>query len=187
MTILKVAQLGHPVLRQQAASLTRSSLLSPDTQRLIDDMIDTMREYEGVGLAAPQVHVSLRIFVAEVSQNSRYPEQADFNLQVFVNPQLEFLGAERVLGWEGCLSIADLRGEVPRCPKLRLKAWNREAKPVEHILEGFAATIVQHETDHLDGIVYLDRMPDMRSLCFNREYDRYWRRDDDGDEQGSDE
>lgn len=171
--ILKVARLGHPVLRQVARDLTPEEIASPETQRLVEDMIETMREYDGVGLAAPQVHQSLRILVIEVASNPRYPEAPAIPLSVFFNLHLEGVGDEKVTDWEGCLSVPGLRGRVPRFQKVRGRAVTRDGKPVEFEAEGFAARVLQHEGDHLDGRVYLDSMTDMRSLSFVEELRRY--------------
>lgn len=178
MPILKVARLGHPVLRQQAQALTRKELASSTVQQLIDNMIDTMREYEGVGLAAPQVHESKSIFVMEVAENERYPDAPAYGLKVFVNPQLSFPDPEQDLGWEGCLSIPNMRGLVPRYKKLHIKAWDRDGKDVALTVEGFPAIVMQHEADHLAGVVYLDRMRDLTALAFDQEYERYWVKDE---------
>ncbi len=175
MVIRKVARLGHPVLRQKAGLVLPQELRLDATQQLIDDMVETMREYEGVGLAAPQVHVSKRIFVVEIeAHHPRYPEAPEFELLIVVNPELTLLDNAWVSGWEGCLSIPGLKGSVPRCGKVHLKALDRNGRTFEKTLVGFAAVVTQHEYDHLDGIVYLDRMPDLSSLCYDHEYERYW-------------
>ena len=180
MAILKVARLGHPVLRQVASALSRDQLLNPAIQILIDDMMDTVREYDGVGLAAPQVHAPLRIFIVEIAEdNPRYPEQQGEAVQLaLINPVLEFPSDEKVLGWEGCLSIPDMRGQVPRFTKVNVKAWDRQGNEIILNLQGFPAVVVQHENDHLDGILYPDRMLNLSTLCFNREYDRFWAKEE---------
>jgi peptide deformylase len=172
MSILKVARLGHPAVRTQARELTAEELRSDDVQRLIDDMVETMHEYDGVGLAAPQVHVSLRLAVIEV------PESDDRTghgvpLTVLVNPVVTPSGPDQVEGYEGCLSVPDLRGLVSRFARLRLDALNREGQPWQVDAEGFFARVIQHECDHLDGQVYLDRMAGMRTLSFLSEFHRY--------------
>ena len=172
MSILKVARIGHPVVRAAARDLTPEEIRSPAIQRLIDDMRVTMYEYEGVGLAAPQIHESLRLAVLEVPGSDKRSGEA-VSFTVLVNPKVTPLGPETVEGWEGCLSIPDLRGLVPRFTRLRLEALDRQGKPYAVEAEGFHARVVQHECDHLDGGVYLDRMRDMRTLSFIKELHDY--------------
>jgi len=170
--ILKVARIGHPVVRAVAAPVPDGDVSSADFQRLVDDMIVTMHEYEGVGLAAPQVHVPLRVAVIEVpASDERSP--AGVPLTVLVNPVVTPLGDERAPGWEGCLSIPGLRGVVPRFDRVRLEALDRDGRPFVAEASGFFARVIQHECDHLDGKVYLDRMPDLRTLSFLRELHRH--------------
>jgi peptide deformylase len=170
--ILKVARLGHPALRAKAEPVEHARITTPDFQRLIDDMVETMREYDGVGLAAPQVHVSLRLAVLEVSASDERAQEA-VPLTVLVNPQLTTLGKERATGWEGCLSVPDLRGQVPRFKRLKLEALDRQGQPFSLEARGFHARLIQHECDHLDGGVYLDRMNGLRSLAFLNEFERH--------------
>lgn len=174
MAILKVARLGHPILRRVADPLPPEAIPTPETQRFIDDMIETMREHDGVGLAAPQVHVSRQIAVFEVQGSPRYPDVPAVPLTVLINPVLTPLGDETVEEWEGCLSIPDLRGRVPRYRAVRLEALGRQGEPVELVVKEFFARVLQHECDHLKGRVYLDRMPDLGSLAHLREWTRYW-------------
>ncbi len=173
MSILKVCRLGHPVLRQIASAVSRQEIATPDLQRLVDDMIITMREYEGVGLAAPQVHVSKQVAVLEVEKHPRYPEVPPLPLTVLINPHIVPLNEEKVEGWEGCLSIPDLRGVVPRYREIRVEALDRRGNPVEFIARDFHARVVQHEYDHLQGKVYLDRMPSFHTLSYLAEWQRY--------------
>ena len=170
--ILKVARIGNPVVREPARDVSPSRLRSKDLQRLIDDMVETMHEYDGVGLAAPQVHVGLRLAVIEVSGDDDRVRAA-VPLTVLVNPVLRPLGDEMVEDWEGCLSIPDLRGVVPRRRRLELRALDRHGKPYRRVAEDFFARVIQHECDHLDGSVYLDRMAGMRTLSFLEEWDRH--------------
>ena len=174
MSILKVAQMGHPVLRTRAEEVTPEELRTPEVQRLIDDMLVTMREYQGVGLAAPQVHVGKRIAVIESHKNPRYPDAGDFAMRVLVNPVLTPLTGETIRWWEGCLSIPGIRGLVHRPVKIRVECLDRDGAPQEFVAEGFSAVVIQHETDHLDGVLYLDRMSDLRALAYQREYEEYW-------------
>jgi len=174
MSILKVARLGHPVLRQQSAPVPMEEIRSRETQQLIDDMVETMREYNGAGLAAPQVHVLKQICVIEVSGNPRYPEAPSIPLTVLVNPRVTPLTDEREDGWEGCLSVPDMRGMVPRLTAVRLEAYDREGQPIDLVAKEFFARVIQHETDHLNGVVYLDRMNDFSTLTHLAEWNKYW-------------
>ena len=174
MAILKVARLGHPVLRQVAAKVPVGEIRSPETQRLIDDMVETMREYSGAGLAAPQVHVLKQISVIEVHGNPRYPDAPSIPLTVLINPVVTPLTEETEDGWEGCLSVPDMRGMVPRFTAVRLEAYDHEGKKMDVVAKEFFARVIQHETDHLNGIVYLDRMKDFRTLTHLAEWNRYW-------------
>jgi peptide deformylase len=173
MSILKVSRLGHPVLRDRTRPLSQSFLAKSSTQTLIDNMIETMYEYHGVGLAAPQVHESLLLTVIE-SQG----ERGRIPLTVLVNPVVTVLGenpdADRVEDWEGCLSIPDLRGRVPRYRRLKVEALDRKGSKMKFVAEGFFARVVQHEYDHLMGHVYLDRMSDLQTLTHLDEMRRYW-------------
>ena len=174
MAILKVARLGHPVLRQVAAPVPAKEIRSPDTQRLIDDMVETMREYNGAGLAANQVHVLKQVCVIEVNGNSRYPEAPNVPLTILINPVTTPLGAEMEEGWEGCLSVPDMRGMVPRYTAVRLEAYDRTGTKLDVVAKEFFARVIQHETDHLNGIVYVDRMKDLSTLTHLAEWNKYW-------------
>ena len=173
MAILKVARMGHPVLRDVAKEVDPAELDSSLFQQFVDSLIETMREYDGVGLAAPQVHVSKRVVVMEVADNPRYPQASEVPLTVFVNPRIRVLTEERISMWEGCLSIPDLRGRVPRPSRVELQALDRIGRPLCQELEGFPAAVVQHECDHLDGVLFIDRVEDTRTLAFLREFQRY--------------
>jgi peptide deformylase len=174
MAILKVARLGHPVLRTAAEPVTDGELQSDLTARFIDDMIETMKEYDGVGLAADQVHVSKQIAVLEVADNPRYPEKSKVPLTVLINPTVSPLGDEIQDDWEGCLSIPDMRGLVPRFKSIKVEALDQHGTPVEFVATEFHARVIQHEWDHLNGKVYLDRMRDLTSLTYLTEFARYW-------------
>ncbi len=176
MAILKVARLGHPVLRQVAAAVRPESVQEADIQRLIDDMIETMHEYDGVGIAAPQVHVSKQIAVIEAKGSRRYPDAPDIPLTVLINPEVTPLGPELEDDWEGCLSLNDFRGRTPRYHKVRAKALNRQGRPVEFVATGFHARVLQHERDHLLGKVFIDRMPSFETLSYLSEFSRFWSR-----------
>jgi len=170
MSILKVARMGHPVLREKARALDKADIRSPLVQKLIDDMIDTMHEYSGVGLAAPQVHEGLRLFVALLDEEP----DPDADPTVVINPEIIPAAAALEEGWEGCLSIPDIRGMVPRHTEITLKALDRHGKAREYRLKRFAARVAQHETDHLDGVLFFDRMRSMETLTYLEEYSRYW-------------
>ena len=178
MSILKVARIAHPVLRSPAKPVPKSAFRDPLFQKLVDDMRETMYEYEGVGLAAPQVHEGLRLAVIEVPGSDERAE-AEVPFLVLVNPVVTPLGEEVENGWEGCLSVPDLRGVVPRAKHVRLEALDRHGKPYSLEARDFFARVVQHECDHLDGGVYLDRMKDMRSLTFIKEFEDHVHKDED--------
>jgi peptide deformylase len=189
MSILKVARMGHPVLRTKARAVDPAEIATPAFQKLIDDMFETMREYSGIGLAAPQIHESLRLFVAGLRPSRLTGEMSDDNEMPFVaiiNPEItpvrsEAGSIEIVDDWEGCLSIPDIRGKVPRPKAIKVRALNREGKRVEMQASGLPARVIMHETDHLDGVLFFDRMKTLDTLTYMDEYGRYWR-DDDEDE-----
>jgi len=174
MSILKVARLGHPVLRKVAAPLSPREIQSTHFQKFIDDMIETMKEYDGVGLAADQVHESKQVAVLQVDANPRYPDKPNVPLTVLINPVVAPATEEMEEDWEGCLSIPDIRGRVPRYKTVRVKAWDRNGQELEFLASDFHARVVQHEWDHLNGKVYLDRMHDLSTLTFLPEFARYW-------------
>jgi peptide deformylase len=173
MAILKVARLGNPVLRQVAEPVSPEEIRSAGTQALIDDLIETMYEYDGAGLAAPQVHVSRQVVVFAVDANPRYPDAPNIPLTVLINPRITPLGGAMEDGWEGCLSLPDLRGRVPRYVRVRVEAYDRDARRLDFEAAGFHARVVQHECDHLLGKVFVDRMLSLESLTFLREFARY--------------
>ncbi|MSP38518.1 MAG: peptide deformylase [Deltaproteobacteria bacterium] len=174
MSILKVTRLGHPVLRQVTKNISVKELKSPAMQKFIDDMVETMKEYDGVGLAADQVFTSKQLAVLEVADNPRYPRKAKVPLTVLVNPKVTPMSDAMEDDWEGCLSIPDLRGLVPRYKTIRVQARDRLGKKLDFIANGFHARVIQHEFDHLNGKVYLDRMRDFTTLSFLQEFSRYW-------------
>ncbi len=181
MAIRKIAQMGEPVLRRRADPIDPSQIGSPFIQTLIDDMIETMHDADGAGLAAPQVYVSLQLCVIEVDQNPRYPQFEPIPLTVLINPVLTplvsvaddgTLSAEDSFQmYEGCLSVPGMRGQVVRPRKVRVQALDRAGDPLDFVWESFRAVVVQHETDHLLGTLYVDRA-DPRTLTFLREYER---------------
>ena len=192
MAVRPILRLGHPVLRSPTDRVDPERLDDPEIQELIDDLIETLRDSGGVGLAAPQVGAPLQIFVYESLAEDRDPVP----LRVLVNPMVEPHARELVYDWEGCLSIPGMRGLVPRYPEVHIEALDRRGGPVSLRAEGFEARIVQHEYDHLNGVVYLDRMRDLRSLSFEEEWRRFLAPvepeesdagSDEGNDEGSDE
>ena len=175
MSILKVARMGHPVLRAKARRLEKAEIRSVPFQKLIDDMIDTMHEYHGVGLAAPQIHEGVRLFVASLDTGEG--DEAEVETLAIVNPEITIVGGEVVDDWEGCLSIPDIRGRVPRAREIVLRGLDRQGARIECPLQDFPARVAQHEADHLDGILFFDRMRTFESLTFLDEYARYWTKD----------
>ncbi|HEX2875240.1 MAG TPA: peptide deformylase [Polyangiaceae bacterium] len=181
MAIRKIAQMGEPVLRRVARPLSVEELKSPAIQTLIDDMIDTMHDADGVGLAAPQVYESIQVCVIEISKNPRYPDALDIPLTVLVNPVVtpqvessldDLAEADSIAMFEGCLSVTGLRGQVVRPRRVRVQALDRQGKALDFVWEGVRASVVQHETDHLKGVLYVD-LADSTTLSFLREYERY--------------
>ena len=175
MSILKVAQMGHPVLRARGRPIEKADFGKPLFQKLIDDMIETMHEYSGVGLAAPQVHMSLRLFVALLEEDA----DAKTTATVVANPEIVANADAREDGWEGCLSIPDIRGRVPRLTDVTVKALDRHGHDIALRLTKFPARVAQHEADHLDGVLFFDRMTSMESLTYLDEYSRFHAKDDD--------
>lgn len=172
MSIRPIVRLGHPALRIPAEPVAPARLAGEELQTLVDDLFETMHAAGGVGLAAPQIGLSLQLFVyAAVDPGA--PAEHQPELKVVVNPMVEPVAGELVWDWEGCLSIPDLRGLVPRHPAVRVHGLDRAGHPIDYRAEGYEARIVQHELDHLNGIVFLDRMRDLRSLAFTEEWERY--------------
>jgi peptide deformylase len=173
VTLLKIAHVGHPVLRNRAREVEREELLTPEIQRFIDDLVETMRDANGAGLAATQVHAPLRIFAVEVKDNPRYPYKPNIPLTIVVNPVIEPLTDEQFDNYEGCLSVPNLRGVVSRFAEVRVTGLDRDGKPFERTARGLTAGTFQHETDHLDGKLFLDRVTDPKTLCTWAEFDRF--------------
>ena len=162
----KVVRLGHPALRKRAAEVDLNCAKDAKFQKLIDDMIETMRAYEGVGIAAPQIGLSLAIFCVEYRGNRRYPSMSEIPVYAVLNPKLAVIDAAEVRMMEGCLSVPDLRGDTPRAKEVRLEGFDRHGEPIRIQAKGFHARILQHEYDHLQGRVYLDRVKNRKSLCY---------------------
>ena len=190
MAIRKVARLGHPVLRAPCRALTRSEICSPAARRLVADMRETMAEYAGVGLAAPQVHEPVRLAVIEFDpddaerdldqgegegagkEKGKGKGKAKTSFTVF-NPSTTVLDPTRAGNWEGCLSVPGMRGYVERPRRVRVDYLDEAARPAQVVADGFLATVFQHELDHLDGVLYVDRLADPKLFAFNEEFDRY--------------
>ena len=162
MSILKIARLGNPILREIAKPISMEELRSKETQQLIDDLLETVKDASGAGLAAPQVHVSKRILVLRIFE--------DF--EVWVNPEIEILSEDLQLTFEGCLSVPDLRGAVARYSKIKVCAKDRFGEDIEHLLENYKAVVAQHEFDHLDGVLFIDKV-EPGTLSFLEEYQRF--------------
>jgi peptide deformylase len=173
MAILKVARMGNPVLRRVADPIPVDNICTPETRSLIQDMLETVHEYDGLGLAAPQVHRSVRLVLLALD--------AEEGFEVWINPVLSVMGEEAMTTTEGCLSVPDLRGDVTRPGQVRVQALDQNAEAVDKVLDGFPAVVAQHECDHLDGVLFVDRV-DTRTLAFLPEYRRYGRGTDLDDE-----
>ena len=173
MALLKIAQVGHPVLRTPTREVTPEELASVEVQAFIDDMIETMRDANGAGLAANQVYVSKKICIMEVGDNPRYPYKPKIPLTVLVNPVITPLGSETFSNFEGCLSVPNLRGRVERSAHIRVDALDREGRPIQIETKGITAGTYQHEVDHLDMKLFLDRVSDPSSFCTWAEFQRY--------------
>jgi peptide deformylase len=167
MAIRPVLRMGHPLLQQVAVPVERYG--TAELRELVADMDDTMRALNGAGIAAPQIGVSLRVVIFEVTRNPRYPQAAPVPYTVLINPELELLGDERDEAWEGCLSVPGLRGVVARHTSLRYRGYDLGGRSIDRTVTGFHARVVQHEVDHLDGILYPMRVADMRRFGFEDE------------------
>ena len=169
--------MGHPVLRAKALPVPPDQIPTAPIQRLIDDMFETMREYSGIGLAAPQVHQGVRLFVAglrEADVGAAIPDDGEMPYLALINPELTLVGEPDHGGWEGCLSIPDIRGLVPRAQSVHVQAFDRTGRRVSFTASGLPARVIQHENDHLDGVLFFDRMKSFESLAFMEEYRRFW-------------
>jgi peptide deformylase len=176
MSVRPIATVGHPVLRERAREVTEEDLRSPDVQRLIDDMIETMRDASGAGLAANQVHETLRIAVIEVREgNPRYPYKPPIPLTVLVNPVIEQVGDATIEINEGCLSVPGLRGALDRYEAVRVRYLDREGDEHEDVRRGLTAGTFQHEVDHLDGVLFLDRVRDPATFSTWEQFDEHHR------------
>jgi peptide deformylase len=175
VTVRLVATVGHPLLREWAAPVDPAELSDPDTQTLVEDLIDTMRYYNGAGLAAPQVMASRRIVVIEVNSNPRYPYKPDIPLTVLVNPEIEPLGDETFANNEGCLSVPGFRGVTDRFVRIGVRALDRHGQAIEREVKGLSAVTFQHEVDHLNGTLFLDRVADPTTFTTWEQFERFER------------
>ena len=167
MSILKVARLGHPVLREKSSDADVKDIKAGKYKTLLEDMIETMHAYEGVGLAGPQVHLALRVFVFEVKERvAKRRGVKQVNVGAMFNASYEPIGTDLITDWEGCLSVPFLGGETPRYKRVRVRGIDHDGDPVDIEVEDFTARIFQHEIDHTNGNVYLDKMPDLKTLAY---------------------
>jgi peptide deformylase len=177
MAMLEIAKLGNPILRRVAEPITLEELRRPEIQQFIDDMVETMYKSDGVGLAAPQVFLSKQIVVLGTQDNPRYPDAPPIPLTVLVNPVFTYQSEQQVEGWEGCLSLDNLRGSVPRSQHVRVKAQDRGGRELQIEAYDFMARVIQHEVDHLNGKVFIDQMKDLTTLTHLKEFETYWYRE----------
>ena len=173
MALRKIATIGHPVLRQRARDVTREELAGPAVQRFIDDLVETMRDANGAGIAANQLHEPIRICAVQIHDNPRYPYKPNWPLTILVNPVVEPTTDETFDNYEGCLSVPNLRGQVPRFTGVRLRAWDRAGAAIDQRILGLMAGTFQHEVDHLDGKLFVDRVADTRTLSTWADFDRF--------------
>jgi peptide deformylase len=181
MAVRTVTHIGNPILRRVARNLSPQEIVSPATRDLLGDMVDTMHHEGGIGIAAPQVGESLQLAVVEIDAgSSRYPGMKPFDLEVFVNPRLSVLDETEQAFWEGCLSVPDLRGLVhrPRAVRVDYVGLDGQVRRIE--AEGFLATVLHHELDHLAGILFIDKVRDTTNLATVDDYRRYWLENDEG-------
>lgn len=167
MAVRPILRLGHPLLREVALPLRQFG--TPELQALVQDLLDTMKASNGAGLAAIQIGVLQRVVIFGLERNSRYPDAEPVPLTVLVNPEIEPLGEDRELGWEGCLSVPGMRGLVPRHRRIRYRGYDQHGQPIDRTVADFHARVVQHECDHLDGVLYPDRIEDRRAFGFEEE------------------
>jgi peptide deformylase len=175
MTVREILHVGNPLLRERSREISRDELASPEMQQLIDDLVDTMRDANGAGIAAPQVGELVRIATIEVTSNPRYPYKPRIPLTVVVNPVVAFLDGELVDINEGCLSVPNLRGNVMRHVNIRVRYWDRDGNEHDEVKRGLTAGTFQHELDHLDGLLFLDKVFDTTTLTTWEQFERYHR------------
>ena len=174
LEILKVIKMGNPRLREVSEQIGLEEIKTVEFQKFIDELVETMRFQNGAGIAAPQVDVLKRVFTMEMRDNSRYPDRGNFPLYTVINPGIEAIGDVKVDSWEGCLSIPNIRGRLKRFERVKLLGLDRKGNHFEVQLDGFASVVAQHELDHLNGVLLIDRMDSMETLTFQDEYEKYW-------------
>lgn len=171
---MEVIKMGNPRLREVSQKVEVENILETNFQKFLDDLIETMRVNNGAGIAAPQVDILERVFTMEMGKNVRYPNKESFPLHTVINPEIKYLGNETVDSWEGCLSIPNIRGKLKRYKYIQLTGLDRMGNTFKEELDGFAAVVAQHELDHLNGILLVDRMDSMETLTFQDEYEKFW-------------
>lgn len=171
--IRPICRMGNPILRKKATEVSLDYLLSESFDQLIIDLKDSMKHYGGIGIAAPQIGVDLKVAIIELTGINRYGEEINLPLTAFVNPKITFLTQEHQGFWEGCLSVPGLRGFVERPSKVKVDYLNLKGEEQELIAEGFLATVLQHELDHLEGVLYIDRIKDPRLLSYQEEFQEF--------------
>lgn len=178
--IRDIVQIGHPALREVASPLAVDEITSQQTQQVLKDLLETLHAANGAGIAAPQLAIPLRVFLVEVRDNPRYPFRPRYPLTYVINPEITFLTKDRFPHYEGCLSIPQLRGIVPRCPEIRVQGLGHDGAPLDFEVRGISAGVFQHEYDHLEGILFTDRVEDTKSYCtvdeFQNRYQNEYRR-----------
>ena len=175
MAVREMMTIGNPVLRAPARPLEAEEIVSEEIQTLVEDMVDTMHELDGVGIAAPQVGESIQLAVVEIAvESSRYPDEEEFTLEVFINPRITVVDETEQGFWEGCLSVPNLRGYVERPRKVQVEYTRLDGDECVIVAEDFLATVLQHELDHLDGRLFLDRVRDTTKIATVEDYQRYW-------------
>lgn len=177
MAIRKIAQIGHPVLRQRAREVALDELATPDFQRFVDDLVETMRDASGAGLAATQIYEPVRVCAIEVNNNPRYPYKPRVPLTVLVNPVIELRTDERFDNYEGCLSVPNLRGVVARATEVRVRAWDRHGQDIDTVVKGLTAGTYQHEVDHLYGKLFVDRVTNPATFTTWSEFELHHKAD----------
>ncbi|MGE3609356.1 MAG: peptide deformylase [Bacteriovoracaceae bacterium] len=171
--IRPICRMGNPILREKARPISQAFLNSNEFTQLLEDLKDSMKHYGGIGIAAPQIGVSLQVAIIQLEGLNRYQEEIHLPLTIFVNPEIEVLDPTGQSFWEGCLSVPGLRGNVERPKKVKVKYLDQRGEDQEIVAEGFLATVLQHELDHLFGILYIDRIKDMTLLSYQEEYESF--------------
>ncbi|MFP5385856.1 MAG: peptide deformylase [Bacteriovoracia bacterium] len=168
-----ICRMGNPILRKKAEIIPKDFLLSDEFGQLMSHMLDSMKHYGGIGIAAPQIGVDRQVAIIELMGFNRYGEEVNLPLTVFINPKISYLTEERQGFWEGCLSVPGLRGFVERPKKVKVEYLDKEGKEQVIVAEGFLATVLQHELDHLEGILYIDRIKDSKLISYQEEFEEF--------------